>query len=230
MRKYSLTKAILQTKWIGDGLIEHSDGTILKSFEMEPLSLGLFEEGLDGPSSDGFFQKLSELLTRLPNFFEGQIILFRSQLRSEIKGLKTTILVFEKVKKEESYSHFQALLGELKLHPVPLGETTWKSYVSSMFGKKVHANSLPDVVWEKDCLRVGNDTLHVLSLTELPQVTWKGCLQPLLKVRCLSRFRSSLIFQIEKRSGASLKQSAESVMPCPSQTPWRSKTSNLIRC
>jgi hypothetical protein len=56
MRKYSLTKTVLQTRWLGDGLIESSDGSIFKSFETEPLSLGLFEEGLDGPSSDSFFQ------------------------------------------------------------------------------------------------------------------------------------------------------------------------------
>lgn len=64
MKKYSLTKTILQTKWISDGLIESSSGSIFKSFEMEPLSSGLFEEGLEGPTTDGFFQKLSELLTR----------------------------------------------------------------------------------------------------------------------------------------------------------------------
>jgi hypothetical protein len=63
MRKYSIAKTVMQTRWIGDGLIESSDGSIYKSFETEQLSLGLFEEGLDGPSSDSFFQKLSELLS-----------------------------------------------------------------------------------------------------------------------------------------------------------------------
>lgn len=115
MKKYSLTKAILQSKWISDGIIEANDGSIYKSFEMEPLSMGLFEENLEGPSADGFFQKLSELLSRLPNSFDGQIIVFRNRIDHEISGLKTKVLIFEKVKKEESYSHLQAVLNEFSV-------------------------------------------------------------------------------------------------------------------
>ncbi|MBN8538049.1 MAG: hypothetical protein J0M15_13425 [Deltaproteobacteria bacterium] len=197
MRKYSLTKAIIQAKWVSDGIVESSDGSIFKSFEMEPLSLGLFEENLEGTSSDSFFQKLSELLSRLPNSFDVQIVLFRTREEHEITGLKTTVLVFEKVKKEESYSHFQAVLNELKLSSRLLSEDTWKSYLSTIFGKKIEKSNLPDVVWEKDCIRADKCTVRVLSLTELPQVTWKGCLQPVFE--CLSPFTLSIKIQIPDR-------------------------------
>lgn len=181
MRKYSLTKAIMQGAWISQGIVEANDGSILKAYEVEPLSLGLFEENLEGPSADGFFQKLSELLSRLSNLFEGQFILFRSRVDHEVGGLKTKLLVFEKVQKAESYSHLQAILTELKMSPSHLSESTWLSYLSAIFGPCVKENRLPDIVWEKDSIRAGDKTVRVLSLTELPQVTWKGCLQPIFE-------------------------------------------------
>lgn len=177
MRKYSLAKTILKTRWLSEGLIEAPDGSILKCFEVEPLSAGLYEESFDGPSSEAFFQKLAELLSRLPNFFDGQVVLFRSKIAHEVKGLRTSLLCFETVKKEESYSHFSALLGELKLQPRALSEATWRRYLSTILGPKTLKNGLPDIVWEKDCVRADDQVVRVLSLTELPQVTWKGCLQ-----------------------------------------------------
>lgn len=181
MRKYSLTKTVIKTRWLNDGLIESSDGSIFKSFESEPLSLGLFEDGLDGPSSDSFFQKLSELLSRLPNYFDGQIILFRTMVDHEIIGLKTRLLFFERVNKEESYSHLNAILGELKLDSQPLAKSTWNDYLANILGPKAYRNSLPDIVWEKGAIRVDQETVRVLSLTELPQVTWRGSLQPIFE-------------------------------------------------
>ncbi len=197
MKKYSLSKTILQTKWIGEGLIESSDGSIFKSYEVEPLSSGLFEEGFNGPSSDGFFQKLSELLSRLPSSFEGQVLLFRSHVEHEIAGLKSTILVFERVRKEESYSHFQAILHELKTQPKPLTEMTWKSYLATIFGPKIFKNSLPDIVWHKDFIQADQNSVRILSLTELPQITWKGCLQPIFESHV--PFTLSLKFSIPDR-------------------------------
>lgn len=197
MRKYSLTKTILKTRFLAEGLLEGSDGSIYKCFEAEPLSCGLFEEELDGPNATGFFQKLSELLTRLPNLFDGQAVLFRTRVDHEIAGLKTTILFFERVKKPESYSHFGAVLTELKIQSKPLTEATWNVYLSTILGSKVLTNSLPDVVWEKDSIRMGDSTVRVLSLTELPQVTWKGCLQPVFESP--NPFSLSLRFNIPDR-------------------------------
>ncbi len=197
MKKYSLTKSIIQSSWTSEGIIESADGCIFKAFEMEPLSLGLFEENLDGAVSDSFFQKLSELLSRLPNSFEGQLILFRNRVAHQIKGFKTNVLVFEKVKKEESYSHFLAILNELKLNPTTLTEETWTSYLATIFGKKIKKNHLPDVVWEKDSILIGDNSVRTLSLTELPQVTWKGCLQPIFE--STAPFTLSIKIQIPDR-------------------------------
>jgi type IV secretory pathway VirB4 component len=197
MGKHSLTKTILKTQFISSGIIQGSDRAIYKCFEVEPLSYGLFEENLDGPNANGFFQKLSELLSRLPNLFDGQVILFRSKAQHEIAGFRTSILFFEKVKKEESYSHLNAILMELKLLPKPLSESTWNQYLSTILGPKILENSLPDLIWEKDFVKVGENVLRVLSLTELPQVTWKGCLQPVFESP--NPFTLSLRFNIPDR-------------------------------
>lgn len=197
MKKYSLTKAIIKTSWVKEGIVEAADGTLYKSFEVEPLSTGLFEDSLNGPISDGFFQKLSELFSRLPNSFEGQIILFRRKIESDIQGFKTSILLFELVKKEESYSHLQAILNELKMLSTPLSEETWKCYLATIFGEKINKNHLPDIVWEKDSIKAEKQTVRVLSLTELPQVTWKGCLQPIFETT--APFAASIKIQIPDR-------------------------------
>lgn len=197
MRKYSLTKTILKTRFLAEGIIEGSDGSIYKCFESEPLSSGLFEEELDGPNASGFFQKLSELLTRLPNLFDGHAVLFRTRVEHEVAGFRTSILFFERVRKAESYSHFGAVLTELKIHSKPLTEGTWLSYLSTILGPKILSNSLPDLVWEKDSIQVGDSTIRVLSLTELPQVTWKGCLQPVFESP--NPFTLSLRFNIPDR-------------------------------
>lgn len=197
MRKYSLTKIILKTRLLSDGIIEGADGSIYKCFEAEPLSAGHFEEELDGPIATGFFQKMSDLLTRLPNLFDGQAILFRTRVDHEIAGFKTAILFLERVKKFESYSHFGALLCELKIQLKPLTESTWNSYLSTILEPMSKFNSLPDVVWEKDCIRAGDMTVRVLSLTELPQVTWQGCLQPVFESS--NPFTLSLRFNIPDR-------------------------------
>ncbi len=197
MRKYSLTKAILQTKWCDDGVLQGGDGSTLRGFEFEPLSCGLFEENLEGPSAEGFFQKVSELITRLPNFFQGQVILSRTEINNPIPGLKTKIIAFEKVKKPESYSHLQALLSEIKVSVAPLSKDSWKTYLATILGPEVPNGKLPDIVWEKDLIKVGNQVLRVLSLTELPQITWKGCLQPIFESQI--PFTLSLKFSIPDR-------------------------------
>jgi hypothetical protein len=126
MKRHSLARTVLRSRWMHDGIVESTDGAVFKGFEVEPLSSGLYEEAFDGPQSEGFFQKLSELLSRLPNHFEGQVILFRSRVAHEIPGLRTRMICFERVQREEGYSHFNALLSELKLMPVALTEEVWR--------------------------------------------------------------------------------------------------------
>jgi len=182
MKNYSLTKTVLGSHFLGDGVISHTDGSISRGFEMEPLPSGLFEENFEGGMSDNFFAKLSDLLTKLPNLFEGQIILQRSAASgSEVSGFITKIFCFEKVKKKNSYSHLKAVLSELTLDPQVLSNDSWNRLLAEIFGGSALQEKLPDLIWEKDCVRIEKDVLRVLSLTELPQLTWKGCLQPIFE-------------------------------------------------
>lgn len=182
MKRMSLTQEVLGSNWISSGIIAHPDGSLSKGFEVEPLSCGLLEEDFEGDISDAFFAKLSDLLTRLPNRFEGQILVCRRALDdSEIPGFKTKLFCFEKVQKENSYSHLEALLSEMKLRPLPLDRDGWQRILAGMLAKSVTSEKIPDLIWERDCIRVQDDVIRVLSLTELPQLTWKGCLQAIFE-------------------------------------------------
>jgi type IV secretory pathway VirB4 component len=182
MKHYSLTKAILGSHYLGDGVISHVDGSLSKGFEVEPLPSGILEENFEGGVADSFFSKLSDLLTKLPNQFEGQILLRRSRLRdSEVSGYVTKIFCFEKVKNKNSYSHLQAVLTELSLDAKLFTHESWQELMAGMFGESVLDNKLPDLTWEKDFVKIGKDVVRVLSITELPQLTWRGCLQPIFE-------------------------------------------------
>jgi conjugal transfer ATP-binding protein TraC len=199
MKKYSLTKSILGSLWLSEGAIAHPDGSISKGFEMESLSNGLMEESFEGPISENFYAKLSDLLSKLPNYCDGHILLCRRKLQnSEVPGFVTKLYVFEKVQKAESYSHIHALLSELRLEPKALSKTAWLDLLAGMFGHSVTEGKYPDLIWEKDYIRVGERVVRTLSITELPQVTWKGCLQPIFENPC--DFSLSIRFSIPDRA------------------------------
>ncbi len=182
MKSPSLTKALLGTHYLGGGIIAHSDGSISRGFEMDPLSSCALEENFEGGVSENFFSKLSDLLTKLPNLFEGQVLLRRSAIVGESEaGFLTKVFFFEKVKNKGSYSHLNALLVEIGLFPTELSESGWRKVISGVFGTSALNEVLPDVVWQKDCIKTGNEVVRVLSLTELPQLTWRGCLQPIFE-------------------------------------------------
>jgi type IV secretory pathway VirB4 component len=185
MKKYSITKVIAGSRWLDNGVIEHADGTISKGFEVEPLSSGLLEESFDGSVADNFFQKLSDLLSKLPNLFDGQILLCRKAItETEIPGFQTKIFAFERVQKPESYSHFNALLEEIKISACPLSEGAWKRLLANLFGDDLLESKMPDLIWERDRLAIRDLSVRSLSMTELPQLTWKGCLQPIFEHPC----------------------------------------------
>lgn len=198
MTKHSLTKAVLGSHFLQDGVISHSDGSLSKVYSLDPLSSGVLEESFEGQLSDGFFAKLSDLLTKLPNLIEGQLLVVRRCISGGVRGFETKLYALEKVQKAESYSHLQALLAELKLSPTPLGEDGWRDLLSGYFGEGVRAARLPDLTWDKACVTIGERVVRALSLTELPQITWKGCLQPVFENP--NEFVLSVRFAIPERA------------------------------
>jgi type IV secretory pathway VirB4 component len=181
VKQVSLSKVLFKTTWLSDGLIEGPTGTFLKAIEAEPLSSGRFEEDFEGNLSETFYRKLSELLTRLPNEIDAQIIMFRAPDSLDPNSLRTKLLLFETVKRPESYSHINALLSEVGLEGIPLRETTWSTYLNVLLSGKAKPNGLPDITWERDFIRIDDKVIRALSLTELPQVTWNACLRPLFE-------------------------------------------------
>jgi hypothetical protein len=156
VKKMSLTQAILGSQWLQSGAIAHSDGSTSKGFEVEPLSSGLLEESFEGPMADSFFSKLSDLLTKLPNRFEGQVILCRRSLSDRaLRGFNTRLYFFEKTQKTESYSHLNALLSELKLDPQPIAKAGWNDLLVGVLGKDLLTSRLPDLTWERSAFESG---------------------------------------------------------------------------
>lgn len=185
MKKYSLTKSILGAHFLQNGVIVNADGSVSKGFEAEPLPSGALEENFEGPITEHFFAKLSDLLTKLPNLFEGQFILCRRSLKnSEVEGFTTKLYIFEKTQKAESYSHINALLSELKIQTTPLNQNSWNALLSGVVGDSILSSTVPDLTWEKDFVRLPGQVVRLLSLTELPQLTWYGCLQPIFENNC----------------------------------------------
>jgi type IV secretory pathway VirB4 component len=184
MPKYSLTKQIVGSAFCSDGLLANADGSLSKVFECDPVSSGLLEEGLDGALSDTFYAKLSELISKLPNLFSGQLLLIRRSLDKTIPGFRSTLYAFERVAKPNAYSHFESVLKELRLPYQALSGEGWNQLLDALVGYDKASLKLPDAIWEKQCLRVGSEVIRVLSLTELPQITWKGCLQPVFELSC----------------------------------------------
>lgn len=179
--KLSLTKNIIGAEFTRNGLISSSNGEYFKCFVSSPLSSGILEKNFEGNQSDQFFNKLSDLFTRLPNHFEGQILFVRQKLDSEILGFNSKLYFFEKVKKPESYSHIKALFNELKVSPIEMTINDWGNLLRHYFGNEILNHSVPDVVWEKNHLQIGENSVKALSLTELPQLTWKGCFQDIFE-------------------------------------------------
>lgn len=199
MSKHSLTKAILGAEWLSEGIVANSDGSVSKAYEIEPLSSGLLEEDFEGPVSDNVFVKMSDLFGKLPNLFSGQIIISRRNiLNAEVPGFVTKLYALEQVHKEASYSHIESVLNELRLRPTLLSNASWNELIASVFGTSVLNDRLPDVTWEKDHIKLGQSVIRVLSLTELPQLTWKGCLQPIFENQC--EFLLSLKLNVPDRS------------------------------
>jgi len=182
MKNQSLTKTILGSHYLGDGVISHADGSLSIGFEFDPFPAGILEENFEGGVSETFFSKLSDLLTKLPNLFEGHIIFRRSRIENvEVPGFVTKVFCFEKVKNQSSYSHLKALFSEIGLVLTPVSSESWKLLLSGVFGNDVKTEKLPDVIWDHDCVRVNKEVVRVLSLTELPHLTWRGCLQPIFE-------------------------------------------------
>jgi type IV secretory pathway VirB4 component len=205
MASLSLTKSLLKADWIKKGVVQTTDGQIIKCLQVDLLPTGQFEEEFDGPMSDSYFQKLSELLTRMPNEQSIQLVLFRSKHNPEREQFVTRLITFENVAKEEAYSHLEAALKELGSNVQDLNEDVWNDYLSKLFGNKVKVNSLPDMVCDKGRIIVEDTSLRVLSLTELPQVTWKGCLQTLFE----SGHEFVLSFKMQIPNRAKIKKSLE---------------------
>ena len=196
--KVSLTSQILGATFLDVGITETRDGRIWKAFKFHPLESGRLEENFEGENSNLFFNKTSELFSRLPDHTELHLILSREKLEGESLRFKTTLYGFERVKKPESFSHFKAVLDELSIPNTCLTEPDWKWLLSKYFGESFLESRLPDFEWKRDHLKLRTEVVRALSLTELPQITWHGCFQKLYEYQ--AEFLVSLKILIPDRN------------------------------
>jgi type IV secretory pathway VirB4 component len=178
----SITKQILGSSFVEDGVIAHPNGQLSRAIVMNPLPSGALEESFDGASSDQFFVRLTDLLGKLPNLCSLQFLLLRGRSDDSSFGYRTKLFAFEQIPKNQSYSHLQALLGEMGLNPSLIIGTEWQELLSGFFGAAALDARLPDLIWEPAGLKLGDEYVRTVSLTELPQVTWKGCFQSIFEI------------------------------------------------
>jgi hypothetical protein len=193
MIRFSLTKQVVGSKWVGPGLISGPDGSLHKAFVGSLIESGAFETDFDGPNSAIFFSKLSDLLSRLPDAFEGQLLL---QRKKSGNGLLTKIFGFERVRQAQAYSHLEALFEELDGRFDPLDRWDWRALIGWMLACQ-DGDSLPDLNWGRNHVSANEQSIRVVSLTELPQVSWQGCLQPLIEHP--TEFTLSIRFKLPSR-------------------------------
>ena len=179
--KYSLTTAIVGSKFLEDGLIMSQLGNFYRALELEALPSGQLEDAFQGDVSTSFFSKLTDLLAKLPNGFDGQLIFVRQKKDDDERALVTSIFCLEKISKADSYSHLKALLEEAGLRAQSLSKEKWGQLLLSCLGCIQGDNRLPDLVWEKAHVEAEGTTIRALSLTELPQLTWAGCFQAIFE-------------------------------------------------
>lgn len=196
--KVSLTANILGSSFLDSGVIETTDGRLWKIFKFYPLESGNLEESFEGEQSTGFFNKVSELFSRLPDHTELHVILSREKVQGEALRFESTLYGLECVKKPESFSHFKAVLDELSISCNELKSDEWKKLLSIYFGNTVNDYRLPDFEWKNDHLLFKDEVVRAISLTELPQVTWHGCFQKLYEYE--DEFLASLKILVPERN------------------------------
>lgn len=199
MNKHSLAKTVFGSKWLERGTIVGPDGAYFQAYEVDPLSSGEVEDEFEGPTSDSFYAKLSDLLSRFPDRLDCQLVMFRRSIEiNGIPGFRTRLLVFEQKKKIEGYSYVGALLDELSIQKAPLSNDSWLEFHGAIFGQEVAQGRVPDLVWKNDHVEAGGKVVRVLSLTELPQVTWRSCLRSVFELQ--KEFVLSLKIRVPDRA------------------------------
>jgi type IV secretory pathway VirB4 component len=205
MNKFSLSRALLRTDWKTEGILQTDSGQIIKALEIDLFPSCQFEDEFEGPNADSFYQKLAELLTRMPNEQNVQFVLFRSRLVGPIDRFVSRLLAFENIAKVESYSHMDAALKEIGGQTKKMSREVWDDYLAKIFGSKIKSQKFPDIQCERGRILIDDRTVRVLSLTELPQVTWKGCFQGLFE----SPFEFALSFKLQIPDRKKIKKTLE---------------------
>lgn len=178
LKTFGLAQQVIATKWLESGLFANANGSLARAFTARPVEAGDLEEGYSGPETERFFAKLADLLSRLPNGFEGQIVFQRRDFWGD--GLISSLFLFETVKNAKAYSHWESFAGEIGLTLIPLGSPSWRALLTGMVGCKGRAH-VPDLLWDRSGIRQKDTAINVVSLTELPQVTWSGCLRAIFE-------------------------------------------------
>lgn len=206
-RKLSTTQQLIPVKITNDGYLKSQTQDKFKAFELTPLPLASLESDLNGPSTYAFFEKLSSGLARLPSKFEGQIIVERCKRKTTSNSLfdapeqfYTRFFLIEKEIGRAFEQSFVELCSELGLYPIPLDNTQSLGLVARFFAtdKYTHlateAATLPDALWESTHIKVRENHIKAISLTEMPDNTFATLLQELIDHK--DEFLISLKFKV----------------------------------
>lgn len=184
---HSLSAALVGAAFETQGTLKAACGEKLRAFEMRPQMAAYLEEGLDGPRAEGFYSRLADWIGKLRDKTRVQLIWIRSRPSHteaesslfETSGLHTRLFVIESCSERNPVGQIEEIARELGLEPRPLSRKDYLALVARFCGQVDSAYALPDISWEREGLKAGYTHLSVVSMTELPQSTWPGCLAKL---------------------------------------------------
>jgi len=186
------TAALLPGRWKDEGnVLCISGSSSLRAMEVTPERTSSIEYGLDGPETNAFFSRLSDALGQLPSKFEAQVILVRERYRASedtaesehfpTTGFSTRAFLVEQVTKKLGEGCLSQGLVEAGFELRNLSIEEFGGLRLRILGvtESTGPHSLPDLIWEGSHIRVNDRCLKVVSLTDSPQYTTPGLLQPL---------------------------------------------------
>jgi|GEM_PF-1234969 len=185
----SLTSDLISAVWTARGELTKIDKKKLKYLILSPLSTNAVELGFKGPRSDGLFERIKEAISKLPSYYEGQLILDRrsvsvsdSESLFPAFGLETQIHLVE-VDVPQGTSGLSQLCEDLGMEARFGERADYIGLIRRMFCQDASSDSLllPDLSWEEDHLKSGHGYVKAASLTDLPLATWNNAFEALFQ-------------------------------------------------
>jgi type IV secretory pathway VirB4 component len=182
----------------------------IKAYSFVPLSSSSVEDNWDGKLALSVFEKLKDQFSRLPSNFHAQILVSREEARKEKNkpsifetvGFVTKFFLIESDSGQLNQFSLAGIFLDLGLELQPLSPEELDRLPQHLFAC-ADKQTLSDVLWEADHIKVGDKFIRAISLTDAPSYTWPGFLQGIFE--CERPLVASLQISIPDKTKARRK-------------------------